>query len=222
MSNRKAYDAALDQVNAAVTEMGNATIAALKQAFSLLEKQDGELAGRIVEGDKAIDEMERRIEHQCLTLLLRQQPVATDLRRVSTALKIVTDIERIGDHAADIAEITETLDADWAGRVPVQADLVTMEQEALRMVENAIAAFVAVDIDGADAVIRQDDTVDELFNRVKHELGNLIARDASQIDTVMDLLMVIKYLERLGDHAVNIAEWVRFLKSGMYRGQQIV
>lgn len=222
MSNRKAYDAALDQVNAAVTEMGNATIAALKQAFSLLEKQDGELAGRIVEGDKAIDEMERRIEHQCLTLLLRQQPVATDLRRVSTALKIVTDIERIGDHAADIAEITETLDADWAGRVPVQADLVTMEQEALRMVENAIAAFVAVDMDGADAVIRQDDTVDELFNRVKHELGNLIARDASQIDTVMDLLMVIKYLERLGDHAVNIAEWVRFLKSGMYRGQQIV
>lgn len=222
MSNRKAYDAALDQVNAAVTEMGNSTIAALKQAFSLLEKQDGELAGRIVEGDKAIDEMERRIEHQCLTLLLRQQPVATDLRRVSTALKIVTDIERIGDHAADIAEITETLDADWADRVPVQADLVTMEQEALRMVENAIAAFVAVDIDGADAVIRQDDTVDELFNRVKHELGNLIARDASQIDTVMDLLMVIKYLERLGDHAVNIAEWVRFLKSGMYRGQQIV
>lgn len=222
MSNRKAYDEALDQVNTAVTEMGNSTIEALKQAFSLMEKQDQDLAGRIVEGDKAIDEMERRIEHQCLTLLLRQQPVATDLRRVSTALKIVTDIERIGDHAADIAEITETLDSDWASRVPVQADLQAMEQEALHMVENAIAAFVAVDMDGADAVIQQDDAVDELFNRVKHELGSQIARDASQIDTVMDLLMVVKYLERLGDHAVNIAQWVRFLKTGMYRGQQIV
>ena len=222
MSNRKAYDEALLQMNWALTEMGAAAEKALEQAFSLLDQPDDALAARIIEGDKTVDEQERRIEQQCLALLLRQQPVATDLRRVSTALNIVTDIERIGDHAADIAEISRHLKPGWAAQIPVREDLRAMEAAAMGMVRQAIAAFVAVDLKKADEVIDRDDEVDALFNQIKTDLAGYIAGKPDEVDAALDLLMIDKYIERLGDHSCNIAQWVHFLKNGIYRGQQIV
>ncbi|MCI2047870.1 MAG: phosphate signaling complex protein PhoU [Faecalibacterium sp.] len=222
MSNRKRYDTELETLNDSLTEMGAASADAVYAACLLLTAQNDSTAAGILDGDKKIDGMEQKIEQHCLTLLLRQQPVATDLRRISAALKLVTDLERIGDHAADIAEISQMLEQGWQSRIPVQADINRMAQVALEMVRAAIAAFVGTDTEKAEAVIARDDTVDGLFDTIKKELGAYIAKNPGEIDAALDLLMVIKYLERLGDHAVNIAEWVRFLKTGFYRGRQIV
>lgn len=222
MSIRREYDEELQQVDSALYEMGAAAVQAIEKAVRLLEKPDEALARQLIEGDKAIDEKERQIEHACLELLLRQQPVARDLRRVSTALKLVTDVERIGDHAADIAEISEMLAPDWMNRIPVREDLTRMSAEAVAMVQDAVASFVSVDTEKAGDVIRRDDVVDGLFDRIKRELAAYIGRNPDEVDAALDLLMIIKYLERLGDHAVNVAEWVLFLKTGFYRGEPIV
>ncbi len=222
MSYRKEYDAELEKLNDSLTEMGAAAADAVSAACLLLTARNDSLAAGILDGDKKIDDMEQKIEKHCLGLLLRQQPVASDLRRVSTALKLVTDLERIGDHAVDIAEISQVLEPGWQSRIPVQADVSRMAQVALEMVREAIAAFVGTDTEKAEAVIARDDTVDGLFDTIKKELGAYIVQNPNEIDAAMDLLMILKYLERLGDHAVNIAEWVRFLKTGFYRGRQIV
>ncbi len=222
MSIRRRYDEDLRQIEQALGAMGEAAIEAVNTAVALLEHKNTETARAIIEGDEEIDAMEKSIEHQCLELLLRQQPMASDLRRVSTALKLVTDIERIGDHAADLAEISESLEDGWQKNIPVQDDIQKMASTSLDMVRAAISAFVAEDDTGARIVIRRDDEVDALFDRVKNALAAYIAQNPSEIDAALDLLMVIKYLERLGDHAVNVAEWVGFLKTGCYRGQQIV
>ncbi len=222
MSIRRQYDEELRKIHEALHEMGEEAIGAIDTAIGLLEHKNLETARSIIAGDEIINEKEKEIEHQCLELLLRQQPMATDLRRVSTALKLVTDLERIGDHGADIAEISETLEDGWQERIPVGEDIRKMSAAALGMVRRAIAAFVAEDLALARQVVADDDEVDALFDSIKRALAAYIAENPGEVDAAMDLLMVIKYLERLGDHAVNVAEWVSFMKSGCYRGERIV
>ena len=184
MSLRTQYDSDLEALKAALVEMGNNAADAVEDALEALCTADAEAAAAIVKDDGRINSMERDIEHRCMTLLLRQQPVAGDLRRISTAMKVVTDVERIGDHAADIAEI-----------IP---HLVT-----------------------ARRVIAADDEVDYDFNAIKHTLAEEIAANPARVDAALDVLMVIKYLERIGDHAVNVAEWVEFVRTGRYHNENM-
>ena len=162
----------------------------------------------IVKGDTEVNRMERDIEHRCMTLLLRQQPVAGDLRRISTTMKVVTDVERIGDHASDIAEIVPHLVTVSKEGDAAVSQAIKMGQKAHKMILDALTALTSEDAQAALRVIAADDEVDYDFNAIKHTLAQEIAADPGKVDAALDLLMVIKYLERIGDHAVNIAEWV--------------
>ena len=175
----------------------------------------------IVKGDSRINNMVRDIEHRCMTLLLRQQPVASDLRRISTAMKVVTDIERIGDHAADIAEIIPHLVTVRKEGDPAVSQAIAMGKKAHQMILDALAALTAEDELAARKVIEADDAVDYDFNAIKHTLAQEIAANPSKVDAALDLLMVIKYLERIGDHAVNVAEWVQFVRTGRYKDESM-
>lgn len=221
-SSRKEYDAALLELDTMLARMGHTAGEAIGSALEALRNGDKEKAHTVIEGDTDIDNLEREIEHRCLTLILRQQPVATDLRKVSTALKMITDIERIADQAADIAEIVLHLHLDRAQAVGVLEDIYEMGDLVHRMVKDAIGAYVQVDLDAAAKVIRRDDKADAFFTRISDEIAAYIAAHPQDATTALDLFMITKYLERLGDHAVNVAEWVQFLKTGMHKSQQIV
>lgn len=221
-SSRKEYDASLLELDTMLARMGHTAGEAIGAALESLRDGDKEKAHTVIEGDTDIDNLEREIEHRCLTLILRQQPVATDLRKVSTALKMITDIERIADQAADIAEIVLHLHLDRAQTVGVLEDIYEMGDLVHRMVKDAIGAYVQVDLDAAAKVIRQDDKADAFFTRISDEIAAYIAAHPQDATTALDLFMITKYLERLGDHAVNVAEWVQFLKTGMHKSQQIV
>lgn len=221
MSNRTKYDAELAALNTALAEMGKAAANAVEDAIQALCAADQEAAAHVAQGDGSIDTMERDIEHRCMTLLLRQQPVAGDLRRVSAALKVVTDLERIGDHAADIADITPQLCAARRAGDPAVSRAVAMARDAHRMIVNALDAFLRQDETAARAVIAADDAVDYAFDSIKRALAAEIAADPGQVDAALDLLMVIKYLERIGDHAVNVAEWVPFVRTGRYKNEEL-
>ena len=219
MSIRKQYDTDLEALKAALVEMGSNSAEAVEAALEALCTADAEAAQKIVKGDSRINNMERDIEHRCMTLLLRQQPVAGDLRRISTAMKIVTDIERIGDHAADIAEIIPHLAASRKAGDPAVSDAIRMGQKAHKMLLDALDALTGEDEPAAQKVIAADDEVDYDFNAIKRTLAAEIAADPAKVDAALDLLMVIKYLERIGDHAVNLAEWVEFLRTGRYQNE---
>ena len=165
--------------------------------------------------------MERDIAHRCMPLLLRQQPVAGDLRHISTAMKVVTDIERMGDHASDIAEIIPHLVTVRKERDPAVSQAIAMGRKAYQMILDAIDALTAEDEIAARRVIAADDAVDYDFNAIKHTLAQEIAADPAKVDAALDLLMVIKYLERIGDHAVNVAEWVQFVRTGRYKDESM-
>lgn len=216
MATRPNFDAELEQMSNDLILMGAMASDATDRAILALESGDNELAQEVINGDKDVDDMERKIEHQCLTLLLRQQPVAGDLRKISTTIKMITDIERVGDAAADIAEIATTLPP---GIPPHLSKLKDMAAAARGMVSDAIKAYVEEDLELADEVIKRDDIVDDYFNQIKHKIGGLIANDPSSIDIALEYLMINKYLERLGDHATNIAEWVLFYKTGEHQNR---
>ena len=179
------------------------------------------LAAAVVQGDGRINNMERDIEHRCMTLLLRQQPVAGDLRHISTAMKVVTDIERMGDHASDIAEIIPHLVTVRREGDPAVSQAIAMGRKAYQMILDAMDALTAEDEIAARRVIAADDAVDYDFNAIKHTLAQEIAADPAKVDAALDLLMVIKYLERIGDHAVNVAEWVQFVRTGRYKDESM-
>lgn len=219
MSNRTQYENDLAALKTALTEMGQSAADAVEAAMEALCTADAEAAAAVVQGDGRINNMERDIEHRCMTLLLRQQPVAGDLRRISTAMKIVTDIERIGDHAADIAEIIPHLAASRRAGDPAVSDAIRMGQKAHKMLLDALDALTGEDEPAAQKVIAADDEVDYDFNAIKRTLAAEIAADPAKVDAALDLLMVIKYLERIGDHAVNLAEWVEFLRTGRYQNE---
>ncbi|MFQ7013195.1 phosphate signaling complex protein PhoU [Faecalibacterium prausnitzii] len=221
MSIRKQYDTDLESLKKSLTEMGRNSADAVENVLEALCVADADAAAAIVKGDARINNMERDIEHRCMTLLLRQQPVAGDLRRISTAMKVVTDIERIGDHAADIAEIIPHLVTVRKEGDPAVSQAIAMGKKAHQMILDALAALTAEDELAARKVIAADDAVDYDFNAIKHQLAQEIAEDPGKVDAALDLLMVIKYLERIGDHAVNVAEWVQFVRTGRYKDESM-
>ena len=209
---RKTFDKQLQQLNNELIQMGNLIGKAIEMSVTALLKQDTELAQQVIDFDTEIDHQEQTIEGLCMKLLISQQPVARDLRLISAALKMVTDMERIGDHASDIGEITVAM----AG-IPYIKNLEhiqSMARETTVMVLKSLEAFVEKDAEKAREVIRQDDVVDDLFVTVKQELIQLIHQDPNNGEQATDLLMIAKYFERIGDHATNIAEWAIYSISG--------
>jgi phosphate transport system protein len=206
------YDEQLKRLNQEMIQMGNMVEQAIEQSYAALTQGDIERAKQIVHEDSAVNEQERLIENLCLKLILQQQPVASDLRTISAALKMVTDMERIGDHAADISELTIYL-ADRKEDVH-QENIRKMASETMAMVLDSVDAYVRKDLQEARAVIARDDTVDALFDAVKQDLVNQIAQHPENAGSMPDLLLVAKYFERIGDHAVNIAEWVIYAVTG--------
>lgn len=178
------------------------------------------MAQSVVENDKQIDDLERDIETQCLRLLLRQQPVAKDLRAVSAALKIVTDMERIGDHAVGIADIL----VRFGEHPPTQSieHIPLMAHIASSMVKDSVNAFVHSDMKLSREIIERDDEVDQLFHTIQQEIVTILVQNPSNADEAIDLLMIAKYIERIADHAENIAEWVIFFVTGSLKDQQIL
>ena len=221
MSTRTQYEADLAALKGSLARMSRLSADAVEDALEALCTADAEEAKGIVKGDTEVNRMERDIEHRCMTLLLRQQPVAGDLRRISTAMKVVTDIERIGDHAADIAEIIPHLVTVRKEGDPAVSQAIAMGKKAHQMILDALDALTAEDENAARRVITADDEVDYDFNAIKHQLAQEIAEDPGKVDAALDLLMVIKYLERIGDHAVNVAEWVQFVRTGRYKDESM-
>ena len=215
---RSRFDEQLMKLNTELIELGTMIEYAIDSGAKALTERDLALARRIMEYDREIDQKERDIETLCLKLLLQQQPVARDLRFISAALKMITDMERIGDQAADISELVLMMGA--TPRATELEHIPAMASAAIGMVKRAIDAFVNRDFGMAGAVIQADDEVDALFDTVRDELAQLIARDPSCALQALDLLMIAKYLERIGDHAVNIAEWVQFAVTGVHKGDE--
>ena len=178
-----------------------------------VENNDREIFTQLLDNDRHMVDMQRSIEAKCLTLLTRQQPVARDLRIVSAALKVVTDIERIGDHVTDLSELFLRMEEDFllSEKAPVLAG---MMKETDKMIHSAVEAFVKEDITAAQEVITQDDVIDDYFNQVKNQLLQDIRTQDPDADKVVDFLMMAKYLEKIGDHGVNIAQWAIFQKTG--------
>ena len=212
---RNRFDEQLFELNREIIEMGALCEEAISNAVKALVTGDVVLAGSVKEKDNAIDQKERDIENRCMKLLLHQQPVARDLRTISAAMKLITDMERIGDQADDIAEIVVFLDGHIVDNMVLIEE---MAQETIKMVTNSVDAFVKKDIALAQQVIEQDDIVDDYFLRVKRGIISLITEQAVNGEVALDLLMISKYFERIGDHATNIAEWVIYSITGMHKG----
>ena len=219
MTVRITYEHELEELNKDLREMAFMVEKAIEQTFVAFEDQNYTLAEDVIKGDRTVNDMERAIESRCLSLILRQQPVACDLRQISTALKVVTDLERIGDHASDIAELILRIKSEHAYHIVKHLPL--MAEEARKMVHDAVEAFISQDLEETEKIIRMDDRVDSLFNQVKTDVISLLKTSPDQADQGIDLLMVAKYLERIGDHAVNVAEWVQFVRTGRYKDESM-
>jgi phosphate transport system protein len=212
---RNRFDRQLSTLNDELIEMGSMIEKSIETAIKALVNQDVDLARNAIEADEEIDRQERIIEDLCLKLLLQQQPVAKDLRLISSALKMITDMERIGDHASDISEITIALaDQPYIKKLE---HIQQMAKETMIMLVGSIEAFVDKDLEKANEVIKRDDVVDDLFDKVKKELIQMIHENADKGVQAADLLMVAKYMERIGDHATNISEWVIFSITGEHK-----
>ncbi|MDO5590856.1 MAG: phosphate signaling complex protein PhoU [Lachnospiraceae bacterium] len=216
---RNKFDMQLERLNEQLTHMGELCEIAINRATEALQQGDLEQAKEVMKADEEIDQMEKDIERLCLKLLLQQQPVARDLRQISAALKMITDMERIGDQASDIAEIiisekkSETTDIQTIGQ---------MSEAVAKMVRDSVSAYVKKDLELAREVMHSDDAVDVLFEENKHQLIVFIAdKKGVQGKKAIDLIMVAKYLERIGDHATNIAEWVEFSITGLHKDSQV-
>ena len=195
--------------------MGSLIEKAIEMGISALVKQDVEKAKKAIAFDNEIDHQEKEIENLCMKLLLQQQPVAKDLRLISAALKMITDMERIGDHAADISEMTILMaDATYDAASLDMSVIKEMAKETTNMVIKSVEAFVNKDLDLARYVLGRDDIVDDLFLQFKHHLIQMINENVKNGEQATDMLMVAKYFERIGDHATNIAEWVIYSITG--------
>ena len=212
---RNRFDRQLEELHVELIEMGSMCEDVIRKTSKLLQSGDAKVAKEIRKEDSNIDEQERLVESLCLKLLLQQQPVAKDLRKVSAALKMITDMERIGDQASDIAEIIETTDFS----VPTNdVKLAKMAETTIAMVTESIDAYVKQDLVLVREVIARDDEVDDLFLEVRQEIADDMVEAGDPMSS-LDLLMIAKYFERIGDHATNIAEWVEFSITGTTRMQ---
>ena len=208
---RSKFDEQLSTLNRELITMGALCENAIAKSAKALAERDLALARSVPDLSVQIDEKERQIEGLCLKLLLQQQPVATDLRVISAALKMVTDMERIGDNSGDIAEIITVAELTAADETE---DISAMARAVIKMVTDSLDAFVAQDVAAAQAVIAYDDLVDGYFSKVKKLLIQRVRSAETDAEQALDLLMIVKYLERIGDHAVNIAKWVVFSITG--------
>lgn len=215
---RSRFDEQLATLNKELIEMGALCEEAIADAAKALTTADEKTAAKVEPLEAEINQKERDIESLCLKILLQQQPVARDLRQISAALKMITDLERIGDQASDIAEIITFIDK----KAGVDCEPICLMAEAtIRMVTESVDAFVKRDVGIAQQAIEHDDTVDDYFLKVKRSLINMIAQRPADGEHALDLLMIAKYFERIGDHAVNIAEWVIFSVTGVHKGQTV-
>ncbi|MFU0832530.1 MAG: Phosphate-specific transport system accessory protein PhoU [Oscillospiraceae bacterium] len=210
---RNKFDEQLDFLKTQMIQMGALCEDAIANATKALINGDIELAKKAIASDEDINHKEREIENVCLKLLLQYQPVAKDLRQISSALKMITDMERIGDQAADISEITLLANIKAANNTNHIAD---MAKATIKMVTDSIDAYVKQDLKLARDVIEYDDVVDNLFNDVKSDMIKLINEDTNNGEFAIDLMMIAKYFERIGDHTTNIAEWVVFSITGKH------
>ena len=210
---RNRFERQLLELNNELIQMGSMIEHAIEMGISALVRQDVEKAKKAIAYDEEIDEQEKTVESLCMKLLLQQQPVASDLRLISSVLKMITDIERIGDQASDIAEIVTYL----SGACGHNTHIDRMAQATIKMVTNSLDAFVRRDLTLAWSVIEYDDVVDRLFDECKSDLIAEIAQNPEDGERVLDVLMIAKYLERIGDHATNIAEWVEFSITGSHK-----
>lgn len=209
---REYFDIELANLNNQLIGMGTLVEGAIKNAVEVITNNSRELLEKAREQEELINTSERKIQNHCIRLLLHQAPVANDLREVSSALKMITDLERIGDQAIDIAEVSQYIKS--RNNVINVTHIDEMASQASKMVTLAIDAFVKKDFDLAKKVSQSDDVIDELFDKVKEETVEIIQRDKALGEQAIDLMMIAKYLERIGDHAVNIAEWVAFSITG--------
>lgn len=210
---RNRFDEQLNNLNNELITMGALCEEAISAAVKLLVDNDVKMKESVWEADKQIDQKERDIETLCMKLLMQQQPVASDLRTISSALKMISDMERIGDQASDIAEI-----AEYANGCGMQSEthIADMARATIQMVTDSIDSFVKKDVELAHTVISHDSVVDDLFDKVKGELITAIENKAANAEALIDLLMIAKYFERIGDHAENIAEWVIYSITGKH------
>ena len=215
---RSRFDEELNTLNNELILMGALCEDAISYAVTALMEDNEELRTKVFTVDQQIDHKELDIESQCLRLLLREQPVARDLRQISSAMRMISDMERIGDQASDIAEISQYLRGDQLkNRVPLQ----DMAVAVTKMVTESVDSFVHRDLKLAEEVIEYDDVADSLFLDIKGGLVRMISADSSCDEAALDLLMIAKYLERIGDHATNIAEWVGYAVTGEYKGGEL-
>lgn len=210
---REHFEEELSKLSNALVEMGALCEDAISCAVKYLLKNDAQMKKNAAEAEKQIDQKEREIETMCMRLLIQQQPVATDFRMITSALKMISDMERIGDQALDIAEIAEYVTDDIKSKINIKE----MAETTVKMVMNSVDSYVRKDIDIANSVIGFDDTVDALFDKAKSELINVIRTENENAEGLLDLLMVAKYFERIGDHAENITEWVIFAVTGNHK-----
>ncbi len=203
---RGKFDEQLMELNKEMIEMGNKIISSIKNAIEALVAQDEKMARDIMKSDTEVDRLQKKIESICFNLLIQQQPVAKDLRTVTAAMKMVTDMERIGDHAADISEMTILMGKN--SRINDFPHISKMATETMIMLNHSIEAYVEKDVKKANEVILHDDVVDDLFLEAKKDVIELILTNPSEGEEATDILMIAKYFERIGDHATNIAEWV--------------
>lgn len=211
---RNRFDRQLETLNVEIIKMGALCEEAISSAAKALSDGDSNMIEKVFETDAKIDDMERDIEGICMRLLLQQQPVAKDLRTVSSALKMISDMERIGDQAADIAEIIKFISV---GEAESKLHIGDMARATIKMVTDSVDSFVKKDIEMAREVMQYDDIVDNLFIKVKNELTELIRKGEQNGEFCLDLLMVAKYFERIGDHATNIADWVCYSLTGEHK-----
>lgn len=215
---RNRFDEQLALLNVELIKMGSLCELAISNVIKGLLDDNDELLKLVADTDNEIDEKEREIESMCLKLLLQQQPVAKDLRTISSALKMISDMERIGDQASDIAEIAEYIEGRDAKN---HTHLKKMAEAAGQMVTESIKSFVDKDLELAHKVMKDDDIVDDHFDEVKTDIIDLIREGEVSAEFSLDLLMIAKYLERIGDHAVNVAEWVEFSITGEHLSEEL-
>ena len=203
---RSKFDEQLAELNKEMIQMGTMIEISISKAIEAFSNKDEELAREVMEGDTRIDRAQKKIEGICFNLLIQQQPVAKDLRTITAAIKMVTDMERIGDHASDISEMTICMGKER--KTQKCKHICKMASETVIMLTHSIEAYVGKDKEKAREVIEHDDVVDELFRKAKKDIIDYVLNHADDGEEAADLLLVAKYFERIGDHAVNIAEWV--------------
>lgn len=217
---RSNFERDLNTLHVDLDKMCHLVLLAIENCITAFKSGDRELCRDIISGDKIINDMERSIEARCLNLILQQQPIASDLRNVSTALKVVTDLERIGDQGADIAEIL--LETDVTCPYKMVEHIPNMARLAKDMVRGALDAFHHHDLRKAAEIKKMEDQMDGLFAQVKVELVQIVNESHDNVDLIINFLMIAKYFERIGDHAVNICEWVEFNQTGTVDNYRLI